>query len=182
MTISADTDVVDLLLRQHRQVEDLLEQIPAARGKAKQERFRELVRLLAIHESAEEQFVHPAARRTTAGHAVVDRRLAEEKAAKHVLAELHDLGVDHADFDEKFGAFANSVRAHAENEENEEFPALRAANSPEELHRMAERVEMAEKLAPTRPHPNAGESATANLLTGPPLAVFDRIRDALRHS
>ncbi|WP_019925471.1 hemerythrin domain-containing protein [Nocardia sp. BMG111209] len=181
MTISADTDVVDLLLRQHRQVEDLLDQIPAARGQSKQEHFQDLVRLLAIHESAEEQFVHPAARKTAAGDEVVDARLAEENEAKHVLTDLHDLGVDHADFDRKFAAFANAVREHAEHEENDEFPALRAANSPTDLHAMAERVERAEKLAPTRPHPHAGESAAANMLAGPPLAVFDRIRDALRH-
>ncbi|MEV6099814.1 hypothetical protein [Nocardia sp. NPDC051981] len=40
--------------------------------------------------------------------------------------------------------------------------------------------ECAEALAPTRPHPEVGVSLAANLLVGPPLAVFDRIRDAVR--
>jgi hypothetical protein len=35
-------------------------------------------------------------------------------------------------------------------------------------------------VAPTRPHPTAGESATANLIAGPPAALFDRMRDAVR--
>ncbi|MFE3260081.1 hypothetical protein [Nocardia sp. NPDC059229] len=49
----------------------------------------------------------------------------------------------------------------------------------------AERVELAtvvrfvEALAPTRPHPEVGVSLAANLLIGPPLAVFGRIRDAI---
>jgi hypothetical protein len=37
-------------------------------------------------------------------------------------------------------------------------------------------------MAPTRPHPHAPSSATGNLIVGPPLAVFDRIRDAIRDS
>ncbi|WP_019925464.1 hypothetical protein [Nocardia sp. BMG111209] len=45
---------------------------------------------------------------------------------------------------------------------------------------MAERIEFAEKVAPTRPHPHAGASAAANLLVGPPPAIFDRERDTLR--
>jgi hypothetical protein len=35
-------------------------------------------------------------------------------------------------------------------------------------------------MAPTRPHPATGESAMANLLTGPPLAIFDRARERIR--
>jgi hypothetical protein len=50
----------------------------------------------------------------------------------------------------------------------------------EQLQRMAGAVQAAEKLAPTRPHPKAGESAAANLLAGPPMALFDRLRDAVR--
>ncbi|GAA0382509.1 hypothetical protein Acor_57270 [Acrocarpospora corrugata] len=34
-------------------------------------------------------------------------------------------------------------------------------------------------LAPTHPHPGA-ESMTKNLLMGPPLAIMDRARDAIR--
>ncbi|MEV6335985.1 hypothetical protein AB0M12_14860 [Nocardia vinacea] len=34
--------------------------------------------------------------------------------------------------------------------------------------------------SPTRPHPKTGESAPANLLAGPPPAVFDRAHDAVR--
>ncbi|MEV7805489.1 hypothetical protein AB0O28_21325 [Microbispora sp. NPDC088329] len=46
--------------------------------------------------------------------------------------------------------------------------------------RMAGAVRAAEAISPTRPHPGAGESATANMLAGPPVAVFDKIRDAVR--
>ncbi|MDG4786056.1 hypothetical protein O7626_08975 [Micromonospora sp. WMMD1102] len=53
----------------------------------------------------------------------------------------------------------------------------------EELVRLLaghEGAEEVEAMAPTRPHPHTGESAQANLLAGPPLALFDRMRDAVR--
>ncbi|WP_342213141.1 hypothetical protein [Nocardia otitidiscaviarum] len=41
-------------------------------------------------------------------------------------------------------------------------------------------MRVAEATAPTRPHPGAGESALANFVVGPPLALIDRVRDAVR--
>lgn len=174
------TDVIDLLLAQHGQIKNALESVRTATGADKQRGFDDLVRLLAVHEAAEEEVVHPAARLHAVADEIVDSRLHEEDEAKHVLSELAGLGVDHAEFDAKFRAFAEKVVEHAELEEKEEFGQLLAHASPQERVRLASVVRFAEALAPTRPHPGFGESAAANLLAGPPLAVFDRIRDAIR--
>jgi len=174
-----DQDVVDLLLAQHEQVKELFQQLTTARGEAKRALFHDLVRMLAVHESAEEQIVHPAARKT-AGDAVVDARLKEEDEAKRVLAHLAEMDTDDPTFDSALAAFAAAVLDHAEHEEHEEFVTLRAEHDPARLRRMAGAVRAAEAVAPTRPHPSGGESATANLVTGPPLALFDRARDAVR--
>lgn len=174
-------DVVDLLVDQHEQIKRLLAELSAASGERKRDLFHNLVRLLAVHESAEEQVVHPTARRKIDdGESIVSARLAEESDAKHALAELYDLGVDHPDFDMRLRDFADDVLKHATAEETEEFIQLRATLRPEELSRMASVVKAAEAAAPTRPHPAAGESAAANMIMGPPLAVFDRVRDAVR--
>jgi hypothetical protein len=45
---------------------------------------------------------------------------------------------------------------------------------------MAGAVRAAEAVSPTRPHPAVGESPAGNILGGPPVAVFDRMRDAVR--
>lgn len=176
---TADGDVVDLLLDQHRQIKDLFAHIRTASGLQKQQLFQELTRLLAVHESAEEQVVHPAAR-NAAGSDVIEARLHEEDEAKHELAALYKMGTDAPDFDAKIAAFAADVIDHATHEEREEFVNLRAKNDAKRLQRMAGAVRAAEAVAPTRPHPSSGESATANLLAGPPMAVFDRTRDAVR--
>jgi hypothetical protein len=62
--------------------------------------FEDLVRLLAVHETAEEEAVHPTARRKLDhGEEAVENRLYEEDEAKRALAELYDLGVEHPEFD-----------------------------------------------------------------------------------
>jgi hemerythrin superfamily protein len=172
-------DVVDLLLEQHSQVKSLFRQLAGAEGVQKRELFEDLVRMLAVHESAEEQVVHPMARRD-AGDDVVEARLHEESEAKDALAQLYDMGVDHPEFDTRMAAFAQAVLDHAEHEEHDEFPYLRQNIPAEQLSRMAGAVRAAEAIAPTRPHPAAGESAIANMMAGPPAAVFDRMRDAVR--
>ncbi|WP_067674912.1 hemerythrin domain-containing protein [Nocardia miyunensis] len=175
-----DQDVVDVLTAQHQQISTLIEQIRGDHDD-KQQLFNELVRLLAVHESAEEEVVHPAAKRAAFGvEDMVKTRLGEENRAKQHLADLYDMGVEHPEFAARFARFADAVADHAAHEEAEEFTMLRKQFSETQLQRMAESVRFAESVAPTRPHPRAGESAVANVLVGPPFALFDRIRDALR--
>ena len=173
-------DVVDLLLAQHARIEELFLTVLRNRGDRRQEAFHELVRLLAVHETAEEEVVHPFARNVIeAGEAVVADRLAEEHQAKEQLADLYDLGHDAPDFEQRLIALRDAVLAHATREERYEFVYLRRTVDPDRLRTMAAAVRAAEALAPTRPHPGV-ESALANLLLGPPLAVFDRARDLVR--
>jgi len=182
VTTTHQQDVVDLLLDQHQQIKNLFTQLASAQGPRKKELFQELVRLLAVHESAEEEVVHPRARKIKeAGDQEVESRLQEENEAKRQLSDLYDMGVDHPQFDSKLAELAAAVVEHATNEENEEFVHLRRSVDPKQLQRMTGALKAAEAVAPTRPHPQAGESAMANLLAGPPLAVFDRIRDAVDH-
>ncbi|MFC9995053.1 hemerythrin domain-containing protein [Nocardia sp. NPDC127526] len=180
MSTAPEQDVVELLMAQHNQIRSLIEQVNISPGAAKQEPFEDLVRLLAVHESAEEEVVHPASRRLYVADAVIDARLREEEQAKAALAELHDLGAEHIDFDRKFRAFAEQVIEHAEMEEKEEFGMLLQHATPAERTSLATAVRIAESVAPTRPHPGTGESALANAVAGPPLALFDRVRDAIR--
>ncbi|WP_344084080.1 hemerythrin domain-containing protein [Luedemannella helvata] len=179
--MTEDLDAVDLLLAQHEQMRTLFEEVSSAEGDTKRELFDDLVRLLAMHETAEEEVVHPMARRKLDdGDDIVDSRLAEEEDAKQVLSDLYDMGVDAPGFDEGLAELAQDVIAHAEAEEAEEFIMLREVLEPQQLQRMATAIRAVQAMAPTRPHPAAGESATANILAGPPLAVFDRMRDAIR--
>ena len=80
----ADTeqDAVELLLAQHEQIKMLFGEVGAAQGEQKQALFEDLVRMLAMHETAEEEVVHPVARRNLDdGDDIVDSRLQEESEA-----------------------------------------------------------------------------------------------------
>jgi hemerythrin superfamily protein len=182
MATAENQDVVGLLLDQHNQIKMLFSRVVSEpQGRQKRELFEDLVRLLAVHESAEEEIVHPVARRKIdSGEQVVENRRKEEDQAKRELAELYDMGVDHPEFNRKLAKLGDAVLQHAKREETEEFQSLRQKVSQEQLIRMAGAVRAAEKMAPTRPHPHSGESAPANMLTGPPMAVFDRVRDSVR--
>jgi hemerythrin superfamily protein len=177
--ISTGIDVITFLEEQHEQIKILFNVVISSEGKAKQEAFTSLRRLLAVHETAEEEIIHPAARRALPnGDTLVDARLLEENEAKKVLAKLEKLDVDSPEFDGAFTLLQRGVLVHAQAEEREEFTRLEAALAPEQLDRMRRAVELAEKMAPTRPHPGV-ESATANVMAGPFAAMIDRVRDAL---
>lgn len=176
-----ELDVVDLLLVQHARVEELFLLVIGSSGPAKREAFHALVQLLAVHETAEEMVVHPLARQSMddAGDAIVDDRLAEERAAKEMLSTLVDSDVEDEGFDSTLLLLRDAVLTHARYEERYEFPQLRKNVPAERLRKAATAVRAAEAVAPTRPHPGA-ETAKANMAMGAPLAIVDRVRDAVR--
>lgn len=178
-TLQNDQDVIGFILGQHQQIKGLLQSVLATHGEARTRAFFEARRLMAVHETAEEEIVHPAARRVLqGGDAIIQARLAEEKKAKEVLAELEKMDPESPLFESKFAALQSAVLAHAESEQREELSALAIHLEPEQLARMAKAAEIAESFAPTRPHPGV-ESQAANLFAGPFAAMIDRTRDAL---
>lgn len=174
-------DIVDLIRADHNNVRALFEEFDAASGDRRNELWQMIVRLLAVHETAEEEIVHPLVRRfVDGGDDIVDARLAEEDAAKKTLAELEQLGPDAVEFPERFGAFARDVLAHADREEREELPALRESVDADDLRRITSVYEAAKAVAPTHPHKLAPESATGDVVVGSVAALIDRVRDAIR--
>lgn len=181
MASTENMDVVDLLKAQHVHIRELFDAVGRARSHdTKQAAFEELRRFLAVHETAEELVTHPGARLAEGGNDVVDARLEEETEAKKMLADLDGMDVDETGFTDKLAALKEAVLAHADAEESEEFPLLRAEHDERRLKRMADAVRAAEAIAPTHPHPSVGSSMTTNLMAGPLASVIDRTRDAVR--
>jgi hypothetical protein len=175
-----ELDVVDLLLQQHMRVRDLMAEVMARSGDQRRAAFRELVRLLSVHEAAEEEVVHPALRRhAAAGDAIADDRLQEEHDAKELLEQLDGMDPDAPDFMPLFLRMREAVITHAVSEQRYEFNNLRHKAGQSELRGMRLLVQAAEKVAPTHPHAGV-ESATANIVVGTPTAIIDRARDAIR--
>ena len=178
-TLESSEDVVTFLKRQHEQIKALFAAVLSSRGEARTQAFLTLRKMLAVHETAEEEIVHPAARRKLPnGEAIVDQRLQEERKAKTDLAELEKIDVQSPEFERKLEALRAEVVTHAEAEERTEFERLGLQLEPAQLTRMRKAVELAEAVAPTRPHPGV-ESAAANVIAGPFASMIDRARDAI---
>jgi hemerythrin superfamily protein len=173
-------DVVTFLIEQHQQIRQLFAKVEAAHSQEREQAFLDLRRMLAIHETAEEEVVHPRARRElVGGEYVVDASLAEEHAAKELIATLEGVqDVDTLEFDEQLSSLKAAVIAHAEHEERQEFSQLAVELDAEQLRRMGQAARLIEQFAPTRPHPGL-ESGAANMLVGPFASMLDRTRDFL---
>jgi hemerythrin superfamily protein len=177
--IKSSTDVVDFLVSQHEQIKSMFAETLSASGKDREKAFVQLRRMLAVHETAEEELVHPRAKRKLAdGAAVVDKRLEEEHEAKRVLQKLEKLNVDSEEFTRQLTELRDAVIDHAEHEENEEFAKLGEELSNDQLESMGRAAKLTEAIAPTRPHAGV-ESQVANLAAGPFAAMLDRARDAI---
>ncbi|MCP2164122.1 hemerythrin domain-containing protein [Goodfellowiella coeruleoviolacea] len=177
----SEEDVIALLTRQHQELRALFRELDTATGAQRAETFRQLVRLLVVHETAEEEVVHPVARRAAGGAAIVDARVGEEVRAKKLLGTLTELGPDAEGFDSLLIQLREDVLAHSRHEEQEEFPRLRAQCDEEKLRRMAGVVRAAEAAAPTRPHLGPARP-TGNVLVATPLALVERVRELLRRA
>jgi hemerythrin superfamily protein len=174
-----ETDAVELLVHQHEEIRRLFQEVDKKKGDQRAEAFERLCRLLAVHETAEEEVVHPVARRSLKnGGKVIDALLEEEKEGKKMLQALEKMGPSAQGFDALFAEFRKAVLEHAEHEEREEFPELRT-HSSQELRVMSVAIKAAEAIAPTHPHPGV-ETTTKNMLVGPFAAVVDRTRDVVR--
>jgi hemerythrin superfamily protein len=170
-------DVVEFLMAQHQELRGLLDDVQRTGGQERQQSFDQAREMLARHETGEEMILRPLTRKAPDGGAVADARMAEENKAKEVLADLEKMDVDSEQFVSTFTAFRQSVLDHVEAEEREEFPLLRQNADPDALAKARDRVERAERMAPTHPHPSA-RTTTANYVAGPFAAMLDRARDA----
>lgn len=179
-TTDSKPDAVEFLEHQHEEIRALFKDLRNAGKAEKAEVFQCLVRLLAVHETAEEMVIHPHARAAETGDAIVKIRLGEESEAKQMLADLEKMGVDDPKFDAQLKAFERAVLDHAEHEEDEEFPLLYEVHDETVVRRMTAQLKLAQGMAPTHPHPHGPDTAIGNLLVGPFVSVVDRVRDALK--
>jgi hypothetical protein len=127
---------------------------------------------------AEEMYLYPTVREhVPGGGPLADQELAEHAEAERTMKHLESLKVDDERFWPTMHTLMDQIRQHVAEEEGELFPRLRQACSPGTLEALGEKVEMAKKLAPTRPHPSAPDTPPANKLLAPGAGLVDRVRD-----
>ncbi len=175
------TDAVQLLIQDHREVEQLFSQIEAAGGTGPDEAVEQVVRELSIHAAVEEQVLYPAVRnKVPGGEEIADHGIDEHQEVKELLATLDGGDVQGSERAPVLARLMQEVRSHVEEEEGDVLPKLQAAVGPDELRQLGEAMAQAKKMAPTRPHPNAPSTPPGNVVAGPAAALVDKARDALK--
>lgn len=180
----ADTnkeDVVDVLSQDHTEAQGLIPRIRASADPAERRDLADvLISELVRHSVAEEMIVYPVMRKELPdGEEAVAHDTEEHKELERTMKELEGTDAGDPRFDALIDSLEQVLRDHVEDEEGEQFPKLRARVSRDELVRMGDAVQAAKKVAPTRPHPDAPNSALFHLTVGPGVGLVDRLRDKL---
>jgi hemerythrin superfamily protein len=176
-------NVVDLILTDHREIEQLLKSFESVPADGREDYFCHVVQELVRHEVAEEQVIYPAlSKDAPGGKDQAAQRIAEQSKAERMLADMEKLDKKSQDFAAKVIQLREAVLEHATAEESQAFPLLRQSEDSDKLEAMAGRYQSAKAAAPTHPHPHAPDTPPGNMILGPVAAVADRIRDAIRSS
>src|SRR4051795_2447269 len=177
----AAADVVYELTVDHREATALLDELltttdPQTRRDMADTVITELVR----HSVAEEMYVYPAMRdHLPNGEEAVEHDTEEHKELETLMKQLEGADADGAEFQQTLVKLQDVLRDHVQDEEGEQFPQLRAHIPADTLVELREKVELAKKVAPTRPHPAAPNAELFHKVAGPGVGLVDRLRDKL---
>ena len=184
-----ETDVVDVLTRDHNQVKALLEQMSTIPGKVKggspaqMSARKSIVDMITValskHEAVEEEHFWPAVRGWFPnGDEWAEPALQQEQEGKDILTALGKLSGDDERFDELVEKLTLAARTHVAYEESL-FLHVRDHVPEEDRKELGAKIQKARKLAPTRPHPHAPKHSPAVKAVGMAGAAMDKVRDEL---
>ena len=179
-----DMDALTFLREDHKSVLGMLEVLDGApSGSGAQESGLEtMVTNLIIaesqHEAIEEQFFWPAVRKALEnGDGLADEAIAQEQAGKKLLQRLEDGKPGEADYHDALQEFVKLGREHILYEQEVVWPVFEAAVGRDEQEKIGEKLEVAKKVAPTRPHPDTPPNSMVQKTMGTGAAIMDHARD-----
>lgn len=154
-------DVIDVLTRDHRRVEDMFVRVTALSPGDRRRRYvvARVITELMRHALAEERYLYPAIRE----HVPDGERLAAEKVADHAVTrrtieELDGLDPSDARFDDVFRRLVGTAHEHLEDEETNLFPKLVGACEAGVLHELGTKIEDVKRVTPVWPYDGAPDA------------------------
>ena len=179
--MSSDHNAVELIIQDHREVDQLFERLETAQDPAERlEIGEEIIRELSIHAAVEEQLLYPTALRYLKTEGIVEHGIEEHQELKQVLAEIDGCSAEDERFMAGFRKAKALVRDHVEEEERDLLPVIREELGEEKLDTLGLAIIGAKKTAPTHPHPNLPPRPPFNIVLGPLVGIYDRVRDAAK--
>jgi hypothetical protein len=167
------TDLIDVLVRDHRRVETLFTELETEQDDPDHRRnvVDVVVAELVGHMVAEELYLYPAVRDLLPdGDQLADRDLRQHADAQRTMDTLDSAAPT---FAATLAALIAAARDHIAEQERDLLPRLRRACPADRLESLGRRAEAVKRIAPTRPHPHTPVSR----LVVPGTGLVDRVRD-----
>lgn len=117
-------DAVDLLMRQHREMERAMERVLKEGEKNSAALFAEVADHLSTHIASEEEIFYPAVREKRTEDILLES-LEEHLSLKRLLADLLELDPNEKTFEPKFKVLKEQAEHHHKEEEENLFPKVK---------------------------------------------------------
>lgn len=175
------TDVIELLEKDHREVEQMFAEFERATEPQDRRAIADKIIIeLVRHSEAEEQAVYPVmAAKIEGGKDLVEHEISEHSEAEKLMKQLDGMDPGNPEFGVLMQQLMKAIREHVQEEEGTAFPRFRTATTKDELDKLGKVVEGLKKVVPTHPHPMAPDHPPFNALLAPGAALVDRVRDML---
>ena len=121
-----------ILLEQHRLISVKLNAVATSSGAERDAIFDDLRRFLAVHEAAEQSWMHLAGNNESAERCACDRHRELDAVALSV-AELENLAIDSYQFGVTFEVLTQQINAHCDVEEHRELTRITTDATEDEL-------------------------------------------------
>lgn len=126
---SFPSDVIDILIEDHKKVAALFAEFQEIKGHADDETKQTLVEIacteLVIHAQVEEEFLYPALRDAFNEQGLIDEAEVEHALARQLIGELEAMHPGDDLYDAKFTVLGEYVKHHIEEEQNRIFPRMK---------------------------------------------------------
>lgn len=125
-------DLSLILLEQHRSISVKLNAVTTSSGAERDAIFDDLRRFLAVHEAAEQSWMHLAGNNDSGERCACDRHRQLDAVAQSV-AELENLAIDSDQFGVTFEILTQQVKTRCDVEEHRELPRITTDATDDEL-------------------------------------------------
>lgn len=126
---SPNGNAIDLLMADHRRVEDLFAAFEEAAGSSdKRAIANQICMALKVHAQLEEELFYPAAFAATGEGGLLQEAMVEHASAKDLIAQIEASTPDIPSYDARVTVLREYVAHHVAEEEGELFPKFRKSD------------------------------------------------------
>lgn len=179
---ATECDVISVLTRDHRQVQELLDRLRSARDHSERRRLADEVTIMLVHHAVVEKwYLFPVLGKALPDADTITHKAAADHAAiEKTLKHLYETDPAGPEFDAVFHELLLHVHSHISNDEEILFIRLADSFTQDALIELGNRIQSAKDKAPAwPPYPAAPCSKPPASSGGQGTRLVERIRDSL---